>query len=458
MSTAYHETSDDDSTIALRDPATSDLIQDRWQMAVVAIGRRATADAAQADSMLADAAGLLAEALKLDYSGVALVQPDGTLTMQVSPARLGLPAVNAPQRVSDRSDESLAAFALSQGHPVAVPDMGKESRFRDPLLRRVQARSTLACPLKMGQQNYGALLVAHRERYEFTPHDLMGIEAIGHLITTTIARNRAEQALTEQLRFDAALLDTVDAVVLALDADMKVLNLNRAFEEMAGFSLLELRQRTLASTLVVQEEAALVQMTLSRLTSDSGPAQFECWILTKHGARRRIAWAFTRVPGGEKGSLALMGAGVDVTEKWELENRMQKSRAAKAAQNQDGDGNQPAAGADGQSADDAPRGRDRRMRPRRAYPYMQRMAPIKNGQMPALSDFQEVECNDIGAGGFSYFADTRPAESDVVVAFGSGSSQTYLKARVVHSTPTMHEGRRVFLVGCRYTGRHTYSR
>jgi PAS domain S-box-containing protein len=307
-------------------------------------------------------------------------------------------------------------------------------------------------------------MVAHLSKYWFTEHDLMCVETIGHLITTTIARNRAEQALTEQLRFDAALLNTVEAVVVALDADSRILNINRACTDLAGFSLAELRQRPLCGVLVAPEDTAATQAILARLESDSPPAQFECMILTKHGARRRIAWAFTRVPGAEQGSLALMGAGVDVTEKWEMENRMQRARAERAAEPElaeSGHAEQHSSAAPADDADDSTsvaKKSDRRIRQRRAYPYMQRMAAIANGRMPGLNEFREVECNDIGAGGFSYFTSTRPVETDIVVAFGSGAAQTYLTARLVHVTAKINRGDRVFLVGCRYTGRHTYTR
>ncbi len=116
------------------------------------------------------------------------------------------------------------------------------------------------------------------------------------------------------------------------------------------------------------------------------------------------------------------------------------------------------AGASGAAMANGAKSTERRFRPRRPYPYMQRMAPIVGGQMPGLHEFREVECNDIGAGGFSYFTPTRPVENDIIVAFGSGASQTYLLARLVHITPKVNHGQPMFLVGCRYTGRHTYTR
>ncbi len=82
-----------------------------------------------------------------------------------------------------------------------------------------------------------------------------------------------------------------------------------------------------------------------------------------------------------------------------------------------------------------------------AYPYAQLIAPIINGKMPALPEFCEVMCHDIGAGGFSFYVKQPPTEPNLVVAFGAGETLTYLTARQVHLTPTRRGGQMEYIVG-----------
>ena len=77
---------------------------------------------------------------------------------------------------------------------------------------------------------------------------------------------------------------------------------------------------------------------------------------------------------------------------------------------------------------------------RRAYPYKQRIAPVIEGKLPAHDEFEEVNCRDISAGGFSYFTPLKPDFKEIVVALGFPPSLTYLSADVMHGRPTEYDG------------------
>lgn len=443
--------------------------EDRWGLALVALGRRAVASP-DVELLMHDAAAMLAESLDADMSGVAELLDDGAyLSVQLTPSQTHSHTASARQRTPASADRSLAAFALAAGQPVASADLNQEARFTDVFLRKQQVRSAIACPLKLSDQAYGALLVGKSVPHMFAEQDLLFVEAIGHLITTTIARERAEQTLADQLRLDSAVLDTIEALVIVLDRETRIMQFNRACEQIAGFSLLELRQRAFCSAFLVPEEVRLVKGALDQLQRSSEPVEFESYVLTKHGVRRRIAWAFTRLSDAEGNVESLVGTGIDITEKCDLETKLERARALT------GDPVRPAAlsaacesdAARDREEDEISRARpfqsippgifgDRRSRARRAYPYVQLLAPIVDNRLPPIHEFREVQCRDIGAGGFSFFAENPPAEADLIVAFGAGESLTYLTARQIHLTPTSRNGQSLYIVGCRYTGRTDY--
>lgn len=456
--------------------------EDRWRTALVALGRRAVASA-DTELLMHDAAAMLAESLDADVSGVAELVEDGAkLCLQLRGARDGVELAAAKQSIAVKRETSLAAFVLAEGGPLAVPDLSRETRFQDAFLRKHGVASAVACPLKLPNKSYGALLVANLRPQPFHEEDLLFVEAIGHLITTTIAKERAEQALANQLRLDAAVLDTIEALVVVLDPETRIAQFNRSCEEIAGFSLAELHQRLFCSAFLVPSEVRSVKETLDKLLqpSTSGPVEFESYVLTKHGTRRRIAWAFTRLTDAQGALESLVGTGIDITEKYDLEAKLAKAHAlagekTQAVADMAAGTTAPAAGnADGKAAatpqteeealkaarpfQQLPPGvyGERRARPRRAYPYVQLIAPIIDGQLPPRSEFREVQCRDIAAGGFSFFAPAAPQEAELVVAFGAGTSMTFLTARQVHTTPTTRDGKPCVIVGCRYTGRASY--
>jgi len=353
-----------------------------------------------------------------------------------------------------------------------VPNLSQESRFIDLFLRNQNIQSALACPLKLGNRAYGSLLVGKFQPHIFSEHDLLFVEAIGHLITTTIARDRAEQALATQLRLDSAVLDTIEAMVVVLDPETRIVQVNRCCEEIAGFTLTELQQRTFCSAFLVPTEVRMVKNALDRLQQNAtAPVEFESFVLTNHGLRRRIAWAFTRLQSADGTLESLVGTGIDITEKCDLEAKLERAHAlsGRTAPSVDSPAGASAALAARNQEEEEIRGArpfqalppgvfgDRRSRPRRAYPYVQLIAPIVDDELPPIHEFREVQCRDIGAGGFSFFSPKVPKELNFVVAFGAGDSLTYLTARQIHLTPTSRSGQSAYIVGCRYTGRTKYN-
>jgi hypothetical protein len=101
-------------------------------------------------------------------------------------------------------------------------------------------------------------------------------------------------------------------------------------------------------------------------------------------------------------------------------------------------------------------GSERRVKPRRAYPYVQWIAAMVDGKLPPRSEFREVRCRDISAGGFSFIVPRPPASDFFVVAFGAGSALTYLVAQAVHCNRIVRDGITMYVVGCHYTSRVKY--
>jgi hypothetical protein len=94
-----------------------------------------------------------------------------------------------------------------------------------------------------------------------------------------------------------------------------------------------------------------------------------------------------------------------------------------------------------------------RSSPRRTYQYRQLIAPLIGDRLPARNRFFEAVCEDISAGGISFYLDTPPDFKRVVVGLGQAPQLTFFTATIARVAETEFEGRRQFLVGCRFTGR-----
>jgi hypothetical protein len=96
---------------------------------------------------------------------------------------------------------------------------------------------------------------------------------------------------------------------------------------------------------------------------------------------------------------------------------------------------------------------DRRGKQRRGYRCLQRLAPCFGDQMPSLSQFCEVECQDLSAGGFSYLAAEPPECETLAVELGKAPVLIYVTARIIHISEVWSGSETNYLIGCRFTGR-----
>ena len=101
----------------------------------------------------------------------------------------------------------------------------------------------------------------------------------------------------------------------------------------------------------------------------------------------------------------------------------------------------------------APGGKELRASPRRFFQYRQMIAPVSDNAMPAAADFFEVDCCDISAGGLSFYLDRVPEFDKLIVALGKPPAVTHFAAQVARYVEKVNEGRRQYLVGCRFLGR-----
>ena len=125
---------------------------------------------------------------------------------------------------------------------------------------------------------------------------------------------------------DDVVLETVPAVVVVLDAQGRVVELNRAGEELTGYGGEELRGRELWETgLVPEEEQSGTREVFARLRAGDFPNRYENHWITKDGRWRLLSWRNSAVLD-EYGEVSrVIGTAVDVTDERRALDALQES-------------------------------------------------------------------------------------------------------------------------------------
>jgi PAS domain S-box-containing protein len=128
-----------------------------------------------------------------------------------------------------------------------------------------------------------------------------------------------EQALQEERNVLSALLDTVGALVVVLDADGRIIRFNRACEQMTGYACAEVEGRQVWDLFMLPEDVTDFKASLEELHVRQLPREYESEWVTRDGGRRLIAWSSTMLPGTEARPAYVIATGIDITERKRLE-------------------------------------------------------------------------------------------------------------------------------------------
>lgn len=146
-----------------------------------------------------------------------------------------------------------------------------------------------------------------------------------------IKRYQTEMILEQERDFIAAVLDTVDALVIVLDYQGKIIRFNRNCEETTGYSFDEVRHKRFWDIFLLTEELEQVKGTFSNLKSGQFPNAHENFWITKEGEHRLIAWSNTALLDSEGAVEYIIGTGIDVTEDRRVKSELHRSEVTNRA-------------------------------------------------------------------------------------------------------------------------------
>jgi PAS domain S-box-containing protein len=144
----------------------------------------------------------------------------------------------------------------------------------------------------------------------------------------TLELERLNRELSDERQFVSAVLETVGSLLIVTDAYGNIVRVNRALCELTGYRAEELTGRALWEMLLSPPEAEIVE----RAFAQHGPRfhalmpkNVEGTIRTKSGQPRVVSWTNAALLDPSGVTEYVIGAGVDVTDRKELQLQLQIS-------------------------------------------------------------------------------------------------------------------------------------
>lgn len=143
----------------------------------------------------------------------------------------------------------------------------------------------------------------------------------------TPPRRRFRDTLEQEPDFVSALLDTVAALVIVLDAGGHIVRFNRACEATTDYSLDEVKGKHVWELFFDPGQVDQVRAALESIKAEMFPAHNTIVWLTKGGQRRLVEWSSTALVNDDGEVEFIIGTGIDITERQQAELGLQESEA-----------------------------------------------------------------------------------------------------------------------------------
>lgn len=287
----------------------------------------ATADFVAAPRGLTFAADLVAHAasiLELDYVHVARLQPSGD--------RVETEAAWLDGKAIDNWGYDLHDTPCSEvlGNTHRLIESGVQVKYPlDADLKQVGAEAYVGEPVVDDRGAVLGLIVGiSRKPLEYG-------ELVQANLRILAARTAAEwrqcavmQALRRERDTTRNLLQTAEAIIVALDAEGRIMLINRRGCEILGYSEAELiGQDWFATCLPETADVEAVRSVFRKaLAADlAGSEYYENPVRTRTGEERLIAWHNSSIRDDHGDIIGGMSAGMDITERHQAELRLQAS-------------------------------------------------------------------------------------------------------------------------------------
>ena len=127
------------------------------------------------------------------------------------------------------------------------------------------------------------------------------------------AQKNAEAQLRRERDFINATLHVLDALVVVLDREGRIVRFNHACEQLTGYLEQEVQGRIFWDLFLLPEETGPVRKVFDTLITDRGDLRFSNYWVTKGGERRSIQWSNTAIADEQGVVTHVVATGIAIT-------------------------------------------------------------------------------------------------------------------------------------------------
>lgn len=264
----------------------------------------------------------LVEAVGADFGAIAEIQEETRTLGQVYAH--GFPSASAPPGTELRGRGVIGR--VLRGEVVRTPDVQEEPGYEGIPPWHPRIGPCLGIPQRAFGKIFGvALLGRSPGASPFSEAEEEVAATMSFYAAIALDGMRRLSFIAHERAFTSAVLDALEALVVVLDAEGRIVRFNKACERATGYKEEEVRGARLFELLLIPEEAPAVRAVFAALAGGEMGNRFENHWVARDGRRRLISWSNGIIRDPQGRVRFVIGTGLDITEKREAERGLRDS-------------------------------------------------------------------------------------------------------------------------------------
>lgn len=220
------------------------------------------------------------------------------------------------------------------GWPLVIPYVTDRDEWAG-LANQSWIKSSITVPLRTKNRLLGFLHVDSNVRGFYDQTDAERLHAFANQVAIALENaqryDRARQEIARRVKdlkkernFASTILNTVDALIVVLDARGRIIQFNRACERLTGYLLEEVTNKYVWDLFTPKDEIKQVKTRFKRLQKGQYPVTYESFWLTKDKEPHLISWSSTVLLNNNGEVEHIINTGVDITRRRQTEQEREK--------------------------------------------------------------------------------------------------------------------------------------
>ena len=221
------------------------------------------------------------------------------------------------------TSRTFTGVVIKNGKSLNIASLSATDEYDGYYMKDSCAESVLAVPLKIKNQNIGAIVLADVIQRMETDLIMERLGTIANRLAAEIHRKKTDDRLLEERNFTTAVLNNAGTLIIVMDRHGRIVRFNKTCERMTGYAYQEVIGKFVWEIGMITNKGDQMKNMFPYTEDKELPLSFENMVVTKTGEHRLVSWTNSIMGDNRKTHMHIVSIGVDITEKKAAEEEVE---------------------------------------------------------------------------------------------------------------------------------------